>query len=308
MKILYAATDTIAVPLLSLLGEKGLVGAVFTAPDAPGKRGKTLIPTPVKVKALELGLPVYTPEHLKKEERELVKSLSVDTLLSFCYGKIFGPKFLALFRHTFNVHPSPLPKYRGCAPIYASIKNLDRETAITLQEIGLGIDEGRVFASLPLSLNGDETTLTLEAKVSNLVPEFVFDALSKIETITPVEQKGEASYTSFINKEDGKIDWHKSAEEIHALVRACIPWPRAYCTLGNDKLLITGVYGSAFSPFSPSTEEPGTVVGLEKGKGLKIATGSGYLYVTRVLPPMKKEMDAASYVNGNRSIIGTVLH
>ena len=68
MKILYAATDTIAVPLLSLLGEKGLVGAVFTAPDAPGKRGKTLIPTPVKVKALELGLPVYTPEHLKKED------------------------------------------------------------------------------------------------------------------------------------------------------------------------------------------------------------------------------------------------
>ena len=83
MKILFAATDTIAVPLLSLLAEEKLVCAVFTAPDAPGKRGKTLIPTPVKVKALELGLPVYTPEHLKKEERELVKTLSVDTLLSF---------------------------------------------------------------------------------------------------------------------------------------------------------------------------------------------------------------------------------
>ena len=78
--------------------------------------------------------------------------------------------------------------------------------------------------------------------------------------------------------------------------------------MGEDKLLITGVYGTAFDSFPPSTEEPGTVVGLEKGKGLKIATGNGYLYVTRVLPPMKKEMDAASYVNGNRSIIGAVLH
>ena len=308
MKILYAATDTIAVPLLSLLGEKGLVGAVFTAPDAPGKRGKTLIPTPVKVKALELGIPVFTPEHLKKEEREIVKSLSVDTLLSFCYGKIFGPKFLALFEHTFNVHPSPLPKYRGCAPIYAAIKNLDKETAITLQEIGLGIDEGRVFASLPLPLNGEETTNTLEEKVSGLVPEFVLDTLLKIDSITPKEQKGEASYTSFINKEDGKIDWTRSAEEIHAQIRACVPWPRSYCSLGEEKLLITGVYGSAFSPFSPSIEAPGTVVGIEKGKGLKIATGKGYLYVTRVLPPAKKEMDAQSYVNGNRSIIGTVLH
>lgn len=308
MKILYAATDTIAVPLLSLLAEKGMVSAVFTAPDAPGKRGKTLIPTPIKVKALELGLPVYTPEHLRTEEREIVKSLSVDTLLSFCYGKIFGPKFLALFEHTFNVHPSPLPKYRGCAPIYGAIKNLDKETAITLQEIGLGIDEGRIFASLPVSLSGDETTLSLEERVSEMVPPFVLDTLSDIESIEPKEQSGEASYTSFIKKEDGEIDWTRSAREIHAQIRACIPWPRAYSFLGDDKLLITGVYGSAFDSFEASSEAPGTVVGLEKGKGLKIATGDGYLYVTRVLPPMKKEMDVVSYINGNRSILGAVLH
>ena len=308
MKILFAATDTIAVPLLSYLAEKEMVGAVFTAPDAPGKRGKTLIPTPVKVKALELGLPVYTPQHLKKEEREMVKTLSVDTLLSFCYGKIFGPKFLALFEHTFNVHPSPLPKYRGCAPIYAAIRNMDRETAISLQEIGLAIDEGRVFASLPISLSGEETTLSLEERVSELAPEFVYNTLVNIDFITPKDQSGEASYTSFINKEDGKIDWNKSAEEIHAQVRACIPWPRAYSILGEEKLLITGVYGSVFSSFSPSLEAPGTVVAIEKGKGLKVSTGKGYLYITRVLPPMKKEMDVWAYINGNRSIIGAVLH
>lgn len=308
MKILYAATDTIAVPLLSLLAQKGMVSVVFTAPDAPGKRGKTLIPTPVKVKALELGLPVYTPEHLRREERDIVKSLSMDTLLSFCYGKIFGPKFLSLFEHTFNVHPSPLPKYRGCAPIFAAIKNMDKETAVTLQRIGLGIDEGEIYASLPITLSGDETTLSLEERVSELVPEFVLNALLNFDMVKGEEQKGEASYTSFINKDDGKIDWTKSAKEIHALVRACLPWPRAYCFLGEDKLLITGVYGSCFDSFIPCSEDPGTVVVLEKGKGLKIATGEGYLYVTRVLPPMKKEMDASSYVNGNRSILGAVLH
>ena len=308
MKILFAATDTIAVPLLSLLAEEKLVCAVFTAPDAPGKRGKTLIPTPVKVKALELGLPVYTPEHLNKAEREIVKSLGADTLLSFCYGKIFGPKFLSLFNNTMNVHPSPLPKYRGCAPTFAAIKNMDGKTAVTLQEIGLGIDEGRIYSSLPIDLSGDETTLSLEERVAQMVPQFVLETLKNIDTIDRVQQEGEASYTAFITKEDGRIDWKREAKEIHALVRACIPWPRAYGYLGEDKLLITGVYGTVFDSFPPSTEEPGTVVGLEKGKGLKIATGNGYLYVTRVLPPMKKEMDAASYVNGNRSIIGAVLH
>lgn len=308
MKILFAATDTIAVPLLTLLSEKNLVSAVFTAPDAPGKRGKTLIPTPIKKKALELGIPVYTPEHLNKEERKLVESLGVDTLLSFCYGKIFGPKFLSLFTRTFNVHPSPLPKYRGCAPIFAAIKNLDRETAVSLQRIAPGIDEGEIFASLPIPLKGDETTESLEERIASIVPSFVADALENIESITPSPQEGEASYTSFINKDDGRIDWNKSASEIHALVRACVPWPRAYCYLGEDKLLLTGVYSSSFQPFLPSSEKPGTVVSIEKGKGLKIATGEGYLFVNRVLPPMKKEMDAFSYVNGNRSIIGAVLH
>ena len=104
MKILYAATDTIAVPLLEALASRNLVRAVFTAPDAPGKRGKTLLPTPIKAKALELGLEVYTPQHLRTEERKIVRQLGADVLLSFCYGKIFGPKFLSLFKETFNVH------------------------------------------------------------------------------------------------------------------------------------------------------------------------------------------------------------
>ncbi|MGN1163584.1 MAG: methionyl-tRNA formyltransferase [Candidatus Ornithospirochaeta sp.] len=307
MRILFAATDTIAVPLLEALCEKGLVTAVFTSPDAPGKRGKTLLPTPIKVKALEKGIPVYTPEHLRTEERRLVSELGTDTLLSFCYGKIFGPKFLSLFSRTFNVHPSPLPKYRGCSPIYASILNGERNTAISLQRIAPGIDEGELYASLPVALDGTETTLSLEEKVASLVPEFVVDALERIDEITPSPQEGEASYTGFINKDDGRIDWTRSAEEIHALVRASFPWPRAFCFLGEDKLMITGVWGSGFGVFPPSCEAPGTVVALEKGKGLKVATGKGYIYLSRVLPPMKKEMDAASYVNGNRSIIGAVL-
>ena len=309
MRILFAATDYIAIPLLEALSREGLVGAVLTAPDAPGKRGKSLIPSPIKVKALELGLEVYSPETLRTEAREYVKTLSCDTLLSFCYGKIFGPMFLSLFERTFNVHPSALPKYRGCAPIYAAIKNGDRESAISLQSIALKVDEGDIYAVLPFELDGKENNESLTERVSLLAPDIVIPALKNIENIVPAPQNNaDASYQMFIMKEAGKIDFSRSAKDIHAQIRACYPWPKAYALLGEDKLILTSVNGSLFDEFEKSQgEEPGTVVALDKKRGLKIALSDYYIYVDRVLPPMKKEMDAASYVNGNRSIIGSVL-
>ena len=152
MRILYAATGEIAVPLLRALAQRGDIAAVLTAPDAPGKRGKTLIPSPVKVAALELGLDVWQPETLRKEARAHVRSLMPDALMSFCYGKIFGPKFLSLFEHKYNIHPSLLPKYRGCAPLYESIRNLDRIGGISLQEIALEVDSGAILKAMTFPL------------------------------------------------------------------------------------------------------------------------------------------------------------
>ncbi len=307
MKILYAATGSIAVKLLEALYEEGLVKAVLTAPDAPGKRGKSLIPPPVKVKAEELGLPVYQMASLKSEARKVIRTLDCDTLMSFCYGKIFGPMFLSLFENTFNVHPSLLPQYRGPSPTYAAIRNLDRETGITVQEIGAGVDEGDIFTSITFPLDGTETTESLDEKVGNLAPDVVIPLLRNFDKTQKRKQEGDVSYTKFIDKQDGLLDFSKSAQILHGEIRATYPWPRANCNCSGTPLYITGVYGSAFDPVEPCSEKPGTVVAYVKGKGLKIATGEGYLYVTKILPPMKKEMDALSYVNGNRSIIGTIL-
>lgn len=309
MKILFAATDFIAIPLLEALAGESLIGAVLTAPDAPGKRGKSLIPSPIKKRALELNLEVYSPDSLRTEAREYIKSYGCDTLLSFCYGKIFGPKFLSLFDRTFNVHPSALPKYRGCAPIYAAIKNLDREGAISLQSIALKVDEGDIYGSISYELDGTENSETLTERISKLVPEFVLGILSDIDNVVPtVQNQDEATYQMFITKEDGKLDFTKTARELHAQIRAVYPWPKAYAFLGEDKLILTSVNGSAFDEFEPTEgEEPGTIVALDKKKGLKIAASDCYVYVNRVLPPMKKEMDSNSYVNGNRAVIGSVL-
>ena len=307
MRLLFASTDSIAVPLLETLAEKGICTAVFTTPDAPKKRGKGFVPTPIRVKAEELGLPVFTPEHLNSPERDIVRSLGTDALLSFSYGKIFGPKFLSLFKYTFNVHPSALPLYRGCSPIFNVIRNRERESAISLQKISLKIDEGDIYASYPLKLDGTETSESLEKVISEVAPGFVLSALESVDNIIPYPQMGEASYTGFIKKDDGLIDWSESASSIHALIRACYPWPKAWCYFNGAPFIITGVHSSSFLPFEECSEEPGTVIALDKKKGLKIATGDGYLYVSHVLPPMKKEMDASSFVNGCRSIIGSRL-
>ena len=307
MRILYAATGEIAVPLLRALAQRGDIAAVLTAPDAPGKRGKTLIPSPVKVAALELGLDVWQPETLRKEARAHVRSLMPDALMSFCYGKIFGPMFLSLFRYTFNVHPSLLPKYRGCAPLYAAIRNLDRESGITLQEIAPGIDEGRIYRTVSFALDGTEDIPKAESIAAELAPSLVLPVLDDLDNIELSEQTGEPSYTEMVKKEDGRIDFSRPAAEVHALIRASYPWPKAYCMLDGSPLYITGVYGSAFDTLEPGSEAPGTVVGIVKGKGLKIAAGDGYIYASRVLPPMKKEMDALAFANGCRGICGRVL-
>lgn len=305
MRILYAATGEIAVPLLEALYKEGLVSAVLTAPDAPGKRGKGLIPTPVKVKAMELGIEVYQPETIRSEARKRIREAGADTLLSFCYGRIFGPMFLSMFSECYNVHPSLLPRHRGCSPIFEAIRQGDRESGITLQKIALKVDEGDIIAQHSFPLDGTETEESLSRMVAGLVPSVVVPAL--LSQRIPRPQEGEATYTGFVSKDDGRIDFSLPASAIHAQIRACYPWPKAYAMLSGEKISITGVHGSAFDSFEPCTEAPGTIAALDRKKGLKVATGSGYIYISRILPPMKKEMDAVSFCNGRKNVIGSVL-
>ena len=282
MKILFAGSDEIAVPVLTYLASHNLVGAVLTTPDAPGRRGKSLLPTPVKARALELGLPVLQPEHLKKEAREEAAAQCCDTLLSFCYGKIFGPKFLSLFKRRFNIHPSMLPCYRGCAPLQAAILNQDDTCAISIQDIAPALDEGDIYITQSFRLDGSETITSLSEKVASLAPSLVEDLLMNLEVFKPRRQ--------------------------HSAVRAYEKWPKAYCYLDGQILYLLGVYGSVFDiPDEQCAEAPGTVVSHEKGKGFRIATGNGYLYVNELQLPTKKAMDSASFLNGRHDMISKVL-
>lgn len=302
MRIVFASSDSISIPLLEALNEKSLVSLVLTTPDQREKRGNKLVPNPLKVRALELGLEVYDPESLKKDARNKIRENKADVLISFSYGKIFGPMFLSLFKYTFNIHPSLLPKYRGCSPLYATILNQDRVGGITVQRIGEKVDEGEIYKTLQFELDGSESKIKLEEKVSHLVPSLFLSVLDNLNSITPYKQEGEESWTDFVKKDDGKLDFSDSASTLHAIIRASLPWPKAYAYLEDKKILITGVSGSSFDIIEKVSEEPGTICSYEKGRGLKVATTEGYLYITKLLPPMKKEMDAISFVNGYRPI------
>jgi methionyl-tRNA formyltransferase len=313
LKILFAGTPQIAVPSLHAIASRFRVVAVLTNPDKPGARGRDLVPTPVKQAALALGLPVLQPERLLGRAREEVASYRPDVLVSFAYGRMFGPKFLALFeKGAVNIHPSKLPICRGCAPIQNTILRGDRETAVSIQRIADQMDCGDLYYVDRFNLDGTETTPSLTDIVSARAAKDIVQVLHGIETgsLVPVPQQGEPTYTRMVCKEDGVIDWNSEARQIHAKVRALLPWPKATTTFGGVPLLITGVFGSyseAGADPVPDNVVAGTVVGMRKGKGIAVACADGLLWVTRLQLAARKEMDWQAFLNGNPAFIGAVL-
>jgi methionyl-tRNA formyltransferase len=322
MRILFAGSPAIAVPtLLSLEKTHELVG-VLTNPDAAKGRGKRLEPTDVAAAAESLSaeraarglsaVPVLKPERLLSDARDAVSALKPDLLVVVAYGKIFGPKFLALFpKGGINLHPSLLPKYRGCAPIPAAILNRDTETAVTVQRLALEMDAGDILGVERIPLSFEETTETLSAVAAERGAALVVSVVDSIAAGTERASRQDASaatYCSMIRKEDGRIDWTRSSLEIDALVRAYSPWPGAHTTHGGQILNVLEArpYRGAL-PASAGAAEAGSVLGIDKGSGILVKTGNGLLALRRLQYETKKALDWRSFLNGARDFIGSRL-
>jgi methionyl-tRNA formyltransferase len=306
VRILFAGTAEIGVETLRALAQSFDVGLVLTNADKPQGRSKKLIASPIKVEAINLDIPILQPDRLRGDVLRDVASYNCDVLICFAYGKIFGPKFLSMFKGgCYNIHPSKLPQFRGSSPIQFAILKELKKTAISIQKLSLEVDSGDILSAIDLELSDDETTLSLTKKVAKASAPFAVDTFTKLTKgeieITP--QEGEISFAPQFKKQDATIDWQMSASEISAQIRAFTPWPKASTTYKDKTLFLTGVHSISDETY----ENPGLVIEKRKKEGLVIACKKGSIIINRLQIQGKKEMDFTSFINGNSEIISSKL-
>lgn len=311
MRILFAGSAQIAMPALRAIAASHEVVGILTNPESARGRGMERSATPVALAAAELPgprIPVLAFPTLKTEAREAVAALRPELMVTFAYGRIFGPRFLDLFpRGGINIHPSLLPRHRGATPIPAAILARDRETGVCVQRILLELDAGDILASTRIPLDGRETTASLSALAAEVGASLVVEVLDAIRSGAEraVPQQGTPTWCPLLTKAHGLIDWNASALDIDARIRAFDPWPGAHTWLHGRKL---DILEAEPRPGAQAASAPnGTIVALDKSEGLMVQTNDGLLAVKRLRFSTKKALSWKEFANGVRDLAGARL-
>lgn len=289
MRIVYFGTPDFAVEPLKALVDNGYdVCAVVTREDKPKGRGYELQPSAVKQEALKHNIPVLHPIKMKDESFiNQLKAYNADLFVVVAYGRILPKMILDIpSMGCINVHASLLPSYRGAAPIQWAVIDGLKETGVTTMLMDEGLDTGDILKQYKMTLSEDETGGSLFDKLAVLGGESLIDTLKALEAgnIKPTKQGDtDTEYARMLTKEDGNIDWSKSAAEIERLVRGLNPWPSAYTKL-NDKTL--KIWKARVSDIG------------DDGNPLCFKTGEGYLIAEEVQLEGKKRMDAKTFLLG----------
>ena len=307
MKIVFFGTSEYAIPSLEALAKAGYdIAAVVTQPDKPAGRKQEPFPSPIKQAALDLGLKVIQPVSLNSKF-EIPDS---DLFIVASYGKIIPGAILALSKFgTLNIHPSLLPKYRGPSPIQAAILNGDAETGVTIIKLDEEMDHGNIIANIESRIENLENYKSLHDRLAKLGAELLIQILPKYigGEIKPIPQDhAQATFTKIITKDDARIDWSQSAEEIDRMVGAYHVWPVAWTTFGGKRLKI-------FESFLPLPE------GRERLRGGKVGEvelrdntiivhcGRGLLKILSLQPEGGRVMTTRDFINGYTGLAGQFL-
>lgn len=313
MRIVFMGTPDFSVPALKALVEAGhQVIAVVTQPDKPKGRGKEVQMTPVKIQAMEYGIPVYQPAKVREASFvEVLKGLEADVYVVIAFGQILPKAVLELPKYgCINIHASLLPKYRGAAPIQWCVIDGERETGITTMMMDVGLDTGDMLEKAVISIEEKETGGSLHDKLSMAGGDLILSTLKKLEegTLVRTPQTDEGTcYAKMLTKSLGDIDWNQGAVSIERLIRGLNPWPSAY-TMWNGKTIkiwaadvIAGREAADFLSESGVPAEtgtaPGTVVCSDK-RGLVVCTGGGLLSIRELQMEGKKRMDTPAFLRG----------
>jgi methionyl-tRNA formyltransferase len=309
MRILFMGTPVPAAKCLEALIKAGhqIVG-VITQPDRPKGRGLEVTQPAVKAVALTYNIPVHQPEKIKdiKVIKE-IRDIGAELIVVVAYGKIIPKEIIDAPKHgSINLHASLLPKYRGAAPIQRSIINGDSETGVTIQRVNFELDSGDIILQSSVKIDATDNITTLTKKLFDIGEPLLIEAVKLIDGGKATLTKQDASKVTFaplLKKEEGLIDWKKSAKDIHCQIRGCDPWPVAYTYLNGRSFRIF----SAEIGLGDAKYEPGKVVDCVKGEGFIIATADGTIFVKEAQLESGKRMKAWDFVIGNKIKVGDVL-
>lgn len=298
MRIIFFGTPDFAVPSLNKLISSGEnVVSVVTQPDRVKGRGHLLSRPPVKESALSQGIPVLQPAGIRSEEfLATMADMKPDMIVVVAYGRIIPPDLLALPpKGCINVHASLLPKYRGAAPIQWSIVHGESKTGVTTMLMDKGLDTGDILLMQETEILPDDNAVTLGNRLSEMGADLLMATIRGIlsETIRPVPQSGESTYAPIIKKEDGRIIWTKSAQEIFNLTRGMYPWPGGQCLFESEKITVI----SSRVADAEASETAGSIVKI-RGDELHVGTGMGILALLELKPEGKKTMTGAAFARG----------
>lgn len=301
MRIVFMGTPDFAVGSLQALCESGKheILAVVTQPDRPKGRGNKLLQTPVKEYALAQGLTVYQPQKVKTPEFvELLNELQPELIVVAAFGQFLSKEILELPKYgCINVHASLLPKYRGAAPIQYAIIKGEKESGVTIMQMDIGMDTGAMLDKVVVPIAENTTMGELHDALREQGAALLLQVIDKIAAGTAVaepQDDAQATYATLLDRSMEHIDWSKTAQEVHNLIRGFNPAPSTFTKLPNGKSL--KIWGSKMTDKS-SAAAAGTVI--ETGKhSFFVACGEGVLEITEVQPESKKRMPAQVFLNG----------
>jgi methionyl-tRNA formyltransferase len=306
MKIVFMGTPQAAVPSLERISQdKHEVVAVWTQPDKPSGRGNRLTAPPIKEFALQNGLPVYQPTKIKTAESlELFQSHEADVAVVVAYGRILPETFLQAFpRGAINVHFSLLPKYRGAAPVNWAVANGETKTGVTTMQMDAGLDTGGILLQREISIGAGETAIELMARLALLGADLLSETLAMLdELVAQPQTDAQATFAPIMKREDGAIDWNRTATEICNRVRGFQPFPTSFTKYQDKKLTVWKSHELQISDFQSQTA--GEILEA-RGDKLFVACGNQtVLQIDELQIEGRRRMTTRDFLNGVKVNLG----
>ena len=312
MRIVFMGSPEFALPTLRALIESDhdVVGVV-TQPDRPAGRGRSMRRPPAAALAVECGLAVLQPGKVNKDDSlDALRALRPEVLVVAAYGQIMKQPLLDIpTRGALNVHASLLPRHRGAAPSVGALLAGDDETGVTIQEVVLKLDAGPIVAQRRLAITDDDTTGSLNEKLSELGAELLIEVLPEWErgeaNAVPQDEEA-ATFSPSVKREDAVIDWSMGASDVWRRVRAYAPWPVATTTVDGESLRIL----EAWPTEAGAGREPGVVIelpsqsDLPSGAGFAVTCGAGSLVIVRAQRAGKRPLSGVELLRGFSALLG----